>query len=61
MDHRPGPDLQADEVTALAGEGDPSTEPFTFFTRMVAQAAGKKTVTGTEGTVLTSATEPFVR
>ena len=48
-------------MTALAGEGDPSTEPFTFFTRMVAQAAGKKTVTGTEGTVLTSATEPFVR
>ena len=21
MDHRPGPDLQADEVTTLAGEG----------------------------------------
>jgi hypothetical protein len=43
MDHRPGPDLQADEVTALAGEGDPSTAPFTSFTRMAAQAAGKKT------------------
>lgn len=43
MDHRPGPDLQADEVTALAGEGDPSTALFTSFTRMAAQAAGKKT------------------
>jgi hypothetical protein len=43
MGHRPGPDLQADEVTALAGEGDPSTAPFTSFTRMAAQAAGKKT------------------
>jgi hypothetical protein len=31
-------------VTALAGEGDPSTALFTFFTEMVAQAAGKKTV-----------------
>jgi cytosine/adenosine deaminase-related metal-dependent hydrolase len=30
-------------VTALAGEGDPSTAPFTSFTRMAAQAAGKKT------------------
>jgi hypothetical protein len=38
MDHRPGPDLQADEVTPLAGEGDPSTAPFTSFTRMAAQA-----------------------
>ena len=28
----------ADEVTALAGEGDPSTALFTFFTQMVAQA-----------------------
>jgi hypothetical protein len=41
-------------VTALAGEGDPPTALFTFFTEMVAQAAGKKTVidlqarTGTE-------------
>jgi AcrR family transcriptional regulator len=44
----------ADEVTALAGEGDPSTALFTFFTQMVTQAAAKKTVidllarTGTE-------------
>jgi len=31
-------------VTALAGEGDPPTALFTFFTEMVAQAAVKKTV-----------------
>jgi hypothetical protein len=30
-------------VTARAGEGDPSTALFTSFTRMAAQAAGKKT------------------
>jgi hypothetical protein len=48
-------------VTALAGEGDPPTAPFTFFTEMVAQAAGKKTVidlqarTGTEIQVTQSA------
>ena len=30
-------------MTALAGEGDPPTALFTFFTRMAAQAAGKKT------------------
>jgi hypothetical protein len=48
-------------MTALAGEGDPSTEPFTFFTQTVAQAADKKTVTRTEGTALTRVTEPFVR
>ena len=51
----------ADEVTALAGEGDPSTALFTFFTRMVMQAAGKRTVidllarTGTEIQVTQSA------
>ncbi len=33
------------EVTALADEGDPGTALFTFFTRMVGQAAAKKTVT----------------
>ena len=26
MDHRPGPDLQADEVTTLAAKGDPSAK-----------------------------------
>jgi AcrR family transcriptional regulator len=51
----------ADEVTALASEGDPSTALFTLFTRMVAQAAAKKTVidllsrTGTEIQVTRSA------
>jgi AcrR family transcriptional regulator len=51
----------ADEVAALAAEGDPSTALFTFFTRMVAQAAAKKTVidllarTGTEIQVTQSA------
>jgi AcrR family transcriptional regulator len=51
----------ADEVTALADEGDPSTALFAFFTRMVAQAAAKKTVidllarTGTEIQVAQSA------
>jgi AcrR family transcriptional regulator len=34
----------ASEVTALAREGDPSAALFTFFTRMVAQAAAKKSV-----------------
>jgi AcrR family transcriptional regulator len=44
----------ADEVSTLAAEGDPATALFDFFTRMVAQAAAKKTVidllarTGTE-------------
>jgi AcrR family transcriptional regulator len=44
----------SEEVAALAGEGEPATALFTFFTRMVAQAAAKKTVidllarTGTE-------------
>ena len=48
-------------MTALAGEGDPSTALFTFFTRMVMQAAGKRTVidllarTGTEIQVTQSA------
>lgn len=48
-------------MTALAGEGDPSTALFTSFTRMDAQAAGKKTVihlqarTGTEIQVTQSA------
>jgi AcrR family transcriptional regulator len=42
------------EVTALAAEGDPATALFDFFTRMVGQAAAKKTIidllatTGTE-------------
>jgi AcrR family transcriptional regulator len=51
----------ADEVTALAREGDPSTALFTFFTQMVAQAAAKKTVidllarSGTEVQVAQSA------
>ena len=48
-------------MTALAGEGDPPTALLTFFTEMVAQAAGKKTVidlqarTGTEIQVTQSA------
>ena len=48
-------------MTALAGEGDPSTALFIFFTEMVAQAAGKGTVidlqarTGTEIHVTQSA------
>ena len=48
-------------MTALADEGDPPTALFTFFTEMVAQAAGKKTVidlqarTGTEIQVTQSA------
>jgi AcrR family transcriptional regulator len=33
------------EVTSLAADGDPTTALFTFFTRMVGQAAAKKTVT----------------
>ena len=33
-----------DEVGSLAADGDPSTALFTFFTRMVEQAAAKKTV-----------------
>lgn len=51
----------ADEVAALAGEGDPATALFTFFTRMVAQSAASKTVidllarTGTEIGVTQSA------
>jgi AcrR family transcriptional regulator len=32
------------EAAALAAEGDPATALFTFFTRMVGQAAAKKTV-----------------
>lgn len=32
------------EVTSLAADGDPATALFTFFTRMVEQAAAKKTV-----------------
>jgi AcrR family transcriptional regulator len=34
----------ADEADALAADGDPATALFTFFTRMVRQAAAKKTV-----------------
>jgi AcrR family transcriptional regulator len=34
----------AEEVTALAAEGDPATVLFEFFTSMVGQAASKKTV-----------------
>jgi AcrR family transcriptional regulator len=51
----------ADEASALAGEGDPATALFAFFTQMVAQAAAKKTVidllarTGTEIQVTQSA------
>jgi AcrR family transcriptional regulator len=33
-----------DEVTALSADGDPASALFTFFTRMVEQAAAKKTV-----------------
>lgn len=39
-------------MTALADEGDPSTALFTSFTRMAAQAAGKKTVIDLHGTGL---------